>query len=254
MESNFEPTMIDATILIDSGTQKQYFKKDHLIELLKSNGIETKVTERPQIKLEDVIPTLILTKTNISESFFKNLALKLDLDFIDFSKIQRLYSKESRSQLVTILPYNVIKQYSIVPIEINQTNAKFATSNPFDEKIKIVLQCLFSSWQIDLCCASPKSIEWAIENVYSKIHKEKAMLDLFNRTPDQSAYKVLFPAQKYFIIGLLSVIGIGLAVNSLLTVAVLFATINIGYFLINPVKIFISIRGFQQSKTATHDY
>lgn len=251
MESNFEPAMIDTTILIDSGTKKQNFKKDHLIELLKSNRIETKVAERPQTILEDVIPTLILTKTNISESFFKNLALELDLDFIDFSKIQRIYSKESRSQLVTILPYNVIKQYNIVPIEINQTNAKFATSNPFDEKIKIVLQCLFSSWQIDLCCASPKSIEWAIENVYSKIHKEKAMLDLFNRTPDQSAYKVLFPAQKYFIIGLLSFIGISLAVNSLLTVAVLFATINIGYFLINPVKIFISIRGFQQSKTAT---
>ena len=78
------------------------------------------------------------------------------------------------------------------------------------------------------------------------------MLDLFNRTPDQSAYKVLFPAQKYFIIGLLSVIGIGLAVNSLLTGAILFAAINIGYFIINPVKILISIRGFQQSKTATH--
>lgn len=252
MEVNVEPKIIDAINILYSGTSKQNYTKHHLIELLKSNGIETKIVENPQINLEHTIPTLTSAKIIIPETFFKDLAKQLDITFIDFSIIQKIYSKESTSQLITILPYNIIKQYSIVPIEIDQKSVKFATSNPFDEKIKIVLQCLFSSWEINLCCAAPKVIDWAIENVYSKIHKEKAMLDLYNRTPDQSANKVLIPSQKFFIISCIAVIGISLALNSALTFAILFTAINILYFIINPFKIFIAITGFQRSKTATH--
>lgn len=253
METKAEPTLIDATTnLIASETSKNTIKKSQIIDLLKINKIETRIVQDSQVSIEDIIPTLNSAKISIPESFFETLAEMLEINFISLIEIQKLYRKESRSQLVTILPYNVIKQYNIVPIEINQSRAKFATSNPFDEKIRIVLQLLFSSWQIELCCASPKTIEWAIENVYSKIHKEKAMLDLFNRTPDQSAYKVLFPIQKYFIIGLIATIGIGLVLDALLTCTVIFALINIGYFIINPVKIWISARGFQKLKTPTH--
>jgi cellulose synthase/poly-beta-1,6-N-acetylglucosamine synthase-like glycosyltransferase len=59
---------------------------------------------------------------------------------------------------------------------------------------------------------------------------------------------VLFPAQKYFIISLLAIIGICAIVSSVITFAILFAAISIGYFIVNPLKIYISIRGFRGSR------
>ena len=91
----------------------------------------------------------------------------------------------------------------------------------------------------------------AIDRVYREIHVKKALMDLYYRNPDESAHKVLFPNQKRFIIGLIIATIVSCLVNSVLTFAFLFAAVNVFYFLINPVKPYISLRGFRGAKTAS---
>ena len=77
------------------------------------------------------------------------------------------------------------------------------------------------------------------------------MLDLYNRTPNQSAYRVLYPKQKYFIIAVITALTIAVIINSAVTFMALFAAISIGYFIVNPIKIYISIRGFKGGRAPT---
>ena len=53
------------------------------------------------------------------------------------------------------------------------------------------------------------------------------MLDLYNRTPNQSAYRVLFPKQKYFIIAVIAALTVAIIIDSAVTFMVLFAVISI---------------------------
>jgi hypothetical protein len=68
---------------------------------------------------------------------------------------------------------------------------------------------------------------------------KKALLDLYYRNPDESAHKVLFPQQKYFIIGVILAVIVSCLVNSAFVFAFLFAAVNVVYFLMNPVKLYI---------------
>ena len=53
------------------------------------------------------------------------------------------------------------------------------------------------------------------------------MLDLYNRTPNQSAYRVFYPKQKYFIIGVIAALTVAIIINSAVTFMVLFSAISI---------------------------
>jgi glycosyltransferase XagB len=59
---------------------------------------------------------------------------------------------------------------------------------------------------------------------------------------------VLFRNQKYWIIGTILAVAVAAIVSSAITFAVLFAVVNAAYFVINPLKIYISLRGFQKTK------
>jgi cellulose synthase/poly-beta-1,6-N-acetylglucosamine synthase-like glycosyltransferase len=233
--------------IIDTSTQKALDKKC-LIGILKSCHVQTKSVASSDVSVEEIIPTLRKSKINVPEKFFKVLAFETSFSFLEFSKVKELYQNEKRSKLISILPYPVISKYKIIPLEIHESCIEVAVDNPLDRRVLVTLQYLFSTYKINLYVTSSEAIEWAIEKIYSLIHKQEAMLDLYNRTPDQSAYKVLCPNQKVFIACLLTVIGVCAILSSAATFAVLFAAISVGYFIINPIKIYISIRGFQGSR------
>ena len=241
---------LTADAIIDTSTKEPIDKKG-LLELLKSHRVKTTSIENSEISMEQIIPTLKKANVNVPETFFRDLASKSGLSFLEHSKVKKIYKSEQKSKLITILPYPVVSKYKIIPIEINNSYIEVAVDNPLDRRVMVTLQYLFGNWKIILHVASSKTIEWAINNVYREIHKQKAILDLYNRTPDQSAYKVLLPKQKYFIISLLAAIGICAILSSVITFAILFAIISIGYFMVNPIKIYISLRGFQGSRTPT---
>jgi cellulose synthase/poly-beta-1,6-N-acetylglucosamine synthase-like glycosyltransferase len=239
----------DAAI-IDTSTKETLSKKE-VVSLLKLHGVEAKLIENSKVKVEEIIPTLRKGKTNIPESFFRDLALKLGLCFLEYNKIEKIYQNEQRSKLITILPYPIISKYKIIPLEINRSVIDLAVDNPLDEKVIVTTQYLFATRKINVRVVSSEAIEWAIDNIYREIHKNSAMCDLYNRTPDQSAYRVLFPRQKYFIVALIAAIIVGLIISLETTLIFLFAVISIGYFLVNPLKIYISLRGFKGAREPT---
>lgn len=237
-------------IIIDTQT-KEPLQKEHLIDLLKMHKVKTATAECPDIKLQDVIPTLRKAKQNLPEKFFNHLAEKLGLTFIEFTQIKELYRSEQKSKLITILPYKIISKYKIIPLEVNDGAVELAMDNPVDERVLLTLQYLFRSWRINLHVVSSRSIEWAIENIYREIHKNQAMLELYNRTPDQSAHKVLYPKQKIFIAVIATATVAAAILSTALTLAVIFAAVSIGYFIVNPIKLYISLYGFRGVKSAT---
>lgn len=236
--------------IIDTSTKEPIGKKE-LLTLLKAHRVKTDQIENSQITVEDIIPTLRKGKIKIPEPFFRDLASKSGLSFLEYSKIKKIYQNEQKSKLITVLPYPIISKYKVIPLEINGSFVDLAVDNPLDRRVLVTVQFLFGAWKINLRVVSSEAIEWAIDNIYNEVHKENAMLDLYNRTPDQSAYKVLYPKQKYFIISLIAAISVCVIISSAITFMVLFAIISVGYFIVNPIKIYISLRGFRGARTPT---
>jgi cellulose synthase/poly-beta-1,6-N-acetylglucosamine synthase-like glycosyltransferase len=237
-------------VVIDS-TPKKTFDKPHLLKLLKAHHIDTTTVENPQTHLEDIIPSLRKAKIDLPEAFYKDLANKISMPFLNFTQIKKIYAEEQRSKLIAVLPYSIISKYKVIPLETKGQIMDLAVDNPLDRKVLIAIQYLFAQWKINLHVVSTKSIDWAIDNIYNEVHKKNAMLDLYNRTPNQSAYRVLYPKQKYFIIGTITALAAAIIINSVVTFMVLFSTISILYFIVNPIKIYISIRGFKGGRAPT---
>jgi glycosyltransferase XagB len=221
--------------------------KQQLIDLLKKNGVEeTTILENPLIRADDVILTLRKAKVKVPEAFFEDLACAVGLPFLSLGKIKKFCHQAEKCQFITVLPYRVIEDYLIIPLEITKTTAELALANPFSKKAMIVLQLLLGDRQISWHLASSQSIDMAVEKVYREIHKQNALFDLYYRSPDESAHKVLFQNQKYWIIGILLAVILAGILNSVWTFAFIFAGVNFAYFVINPLKIYISLRGFQK--------
>jgi cellulose synthase/poly-beta-1,6-N-acetylglucosamine synthase-like glycosyltransferase len=223
--------------------------KQQIIALLKSNKVEeTKIVENPEIKAANIIPTLLKAKVKIPETFFQKLAPEFGLPFLKQTEVKKLVRGDHWGKYLTVLPYRVIKDNLIVPLEIAKTTATIALANPLNRKVLLLLQVLLSGRKVTWVLASSESVNMAIEVVYREIHKQNALEDLYYRSPEESAHRVLFKNQKYFITGSLLAVAAAVAFNYEVTFALLFAVINVAYFVINPLKIYISIKGFQRSK------
>jgi cellulose synthase/poly-beta-1,6-N-acetylglucosamine synthase-like glycosyltransferase len=233
-----------------AATPNEPLDKNKLLNLLKAHRVETKTIQQ-DTKIEDIIPALSRAKNNIPEAFYKELASKIGMNFLDYAKIKEIYAVEQRSKLIAVLPYPIISKYKVIPLQVEGKVMDLAVDNPLDRKVLVAVQYLFGQYKINLQVISTKSIDWAIDNIYREIHKKNAMLDLYNRSPDQSAVKVLYPKQKYFIIGAIAAITVAAVINPLVTFMVLFAAVSIGYFVVNPIKIYISIMGFKGGRAPT---
>ena len=237
-------------IIIDTST-KEPIDKEGLLNLLKMHKVQTASVKSPKVSIENVIPTLRKAKVKIPESFFNDLASRLGFFFVDYLNVKKVYQEEQRSKLIAVLPYSVISKYKVIPIEVKGAVVDLAIDNPLDRRVMITIKCLFNAWTINLRVISSRSIDWAIDNIYNQIHKQAAMLDLYNRTPSQSAYKVLYPNQKYFLLATALIIGICAVLSSAVTAVVLLSVISVAYFIVNPIKIYISIRGFRGARVPT---
>jgi glycosyltransferase XagB len=225
------------------------FAKLRLIELLHEHGVpDTNFLESPDVRAEDVIPFLRKAKVNLPEAFFQDLAAEVKMPYLTQGEIGEHSKVARQSNLLTLLPYRVMAEYLIIPLQITPDAAHLALANPLNRKAMLIMQTLLETRKITWYLASSASLEEAVEKVFREIHKQKALLDLYYRNPDESAHKVLYRNQKIWIIGTPIAIAVAISINSVVTFAVLFAAVNVAYFLINPLKIYISIRGFQKSK------
>jgi hypothetical protein len=209
--------------------------KRRIIALLKKHGVEdTEIVEDPSVDLGDIIPTLRKAKVRLTESFFRDLAANVDMPFLGEEEIKDFCQNGKGLQFLTVLPYRVIEEYLILPLEISNETAQIALANPLNEKAMTVLEGLLGQRRVSWYVASLETVNRAIQRVYGEIHVKKALMDLYYRNPDESAHRVLFPSQKYWLIGTVAAIFVGFSVNSVMTIAILLAAVNVGYFVINP--------------------
>ncbi len=225
------------------------FTKPQMITLLHKHGVkDTTFLESPDVKVEQIVPMLRRAKVNVPETFFQEMASEAKMPFLSAAKIDSHCRCDRQSEFLTVLPYRVITEYSIIPVQITRDIAHLALANPLNRKAMLIMEVLLGNRKIAWFLASSASIDRVVEQYYREIHKQKALMDLFYRNPDESAHKVLYKNQKYWLIGTLIAIVVSAIISSVVTFAVLFVVINVAYFAMNPLKIYISIRGFQKSK------
>ncbi|MEM2130810.1 MAG: hypothetical protein QXZ70_09455, partial [Candidatus Bathyarchaeia archaeon] len=225
--------------------------REGLLHLLRKHGV-VDIVGVEYAAVEDAIPTLRKAKVKLPEDFFRELAAKLQLPFLSLAQLEDLCTTEYACRYITALPYRVIEEYLIVPLKITDSIAELASANPLNRKAMLLLQALLGKRLIKWFVVSIDAVEMAKERVYREIHQKKALLDLYYRNPDESAYKVLTKEQKVFIFAVWQIFLIALIVSVTMTFALLFALVNIVYFLINPFKIYIAVRGFQGSRGTAH--
>jgi glycosyltransferase XagB len=240
-------TSADTAVVIDASVAGS-MDKTKLLKLLKKYGVRVDAVRSSDVSLEEVIPLLRKAKADIPESFFKAFSMNLGLPFEKFSDIKANFHDELKSKLITVIPYAIISKYKIIPLNVKGSELDVAIDNPLDKKVIVTIRYLFAPWNIHLHVVSSEAIDWAIENIFSKIHKKSAMLDLYNRTPDQSAHKVLYRNQKIFVILLFVTISISVVIYAALSLIILLALTTLVYFIFNPVKIYISLKGFKGAR------
>ena len=216
--------------------------KQWLIDRLRTYGTpELTPLESPEVNEQNFILVLGRNRYAVKDAFFKELANALGLPFIQGDRVER------KSDLAITLPYAVLRDNLIVPLELSGEKLKVATANPLNTEFFQLLEDIFRA-KIELYVASIDAIEDAIGKGYRDIHKYRALRDLRYRSPDESAYRVLYPWQRYLIIGSSLFIAILFVLNYPLSFIVTFAAVNIIYFAINPVKFYVAFEGFKGSR------
>lgn len=175
--------------------------------------------------------------------FFPIMAKELNLEYCGY---ERLFKNRDKARLY---PYSFLKKYLVFPLEESETTLTFATANPFDNEFLDYLKRTFDDkYQIKMAIANPFQITSVLDNEYRGIHSLEAVGELAYRFPDISASRVLTRPQKFFLLSLIGIFLIWSIFDLPSSFLVLFSLINLFYFVANPVKLYITIRGFRQGK------
>jgi len=175
--------------------------------------------------------------------FFPILAKELNLEYCNY---QRLFENKDK---VKLYPYRFLKRYLVFPLEQSNTTLTFATANPFDnEFLNYIKKSFKDKYEIKLAIANPFEIASVLDNEYRGIHSLEAVGELAYRFPGESASRVLTRRQKISLLSLVGIFVIWFIFDYPSSFLVLFASINLLYFITNPVKLYIAIKGFQRGK------
>ena len=188
--------------------------------------------------------TQIITRGHLKTSrFFPIMAKELNLEYCSY---QRLFRNKDKARLY---PYSFLKKYLVFPLEESETTLTFATANPFDNEFLDYLEKTFDNkYQIKVAIANPFQITSVLDNEYRGIHSLAAVGELAYRFPEDSASRVLTRRQKTFLLFLVGIFAAWFLLHYPSSFIVLFALINLFYFITNPVKLYITIKGFRQGK------
>jgi len=217
--------------------------RDHLVALLTQNGIlDETVLTNSDIRVESLIFELNRRKIALPEAFFRALADALHLIFIPKEQILR------KSYLAPGLPYAVMKENLTFLLKLSREGAEFVTANPLNTAFFAKLENIFRV-PITIHVTSTDAIEEAIDQGYTEIHTHRALEELRERAPDESAYRVLYPWQQYSIIAAVVAFLLLFLRDYPLSLILLFAAINVVYFGLNLFKFDLSFLGFQGSRS-----
>ncbi|MDD1729885.1 MAG: hypothetical protein LUQ50_12535, partial [Methanospirillum sp.] len=211
--------------------------KEELIQLLReSDSPDSTFLEDPEITSENFIPTLKRLRIIVSDDFFATLADRLGLTFMERESIL------GNLDLGCILPYAVGEEDLIVLLESKPGYLKVLTANPLDTLLFVRLEEVFKK-KIERVVTPLDVILTLTEGCYEGPHGYSALNELVDRQPDESAYRILVPWQKGVIVSIFLLMLALIITNPYFWLFVFFTILNISYFVMNPIKFYISFKG-----------
>ena len=223
--------------------ERKFIKKILLKHNLAGEQDSEKILEIYDQNRANFITQIIAKGYLKTPRFFPIMAKELNLEYCDY---ERLFKNRDKARLY---PYSFLKKYLVFPLEESETTLTFATANPFDNEFLDYLKRTFDDkYQIKMAIANPFQITSVLDNEYRGIHSLEAVGELAYRFPDISASRVLTRPQKFFLLSLIGIFLIWSIFDLPSSFLVLFSLINLFYFVANPVKLYITIRGFRQGK------
>lgn len=209
-----------------------------MIRLLREMDVpDTTLLEDSGITAENLIVALKRFRIIAPDDFYATLADRLGLAFIERDSLL------SNLDLGCILPYAVGEEALIILLESKPTHLRVATANPLDTQLFSRLEEIFQK-KVERVVTPLDVITTITDGCYRGPHGYSALNELVDRQPDESAYRILVPWQKGAIILGLLLLFVLTFISPYFWLFVFFTLINISYFVMNPVKFYISLRGF----------
>lgn len=216
--------------------------KEEILALLREYDVpDLGLLNDPDITVETVITALGRYRIPVPDRFFLTLADRLGLVYIEKEAFL------STLDLGCLLPYAVEDEALILLLESKPTYIRVATANPLDNALFDRLSDVFKR-KVEKNVVSIDTIKTVTDGCYEGPHAYSALNELVDRQPDESAYRVLVPWQKGAIILFVALMALLIAYNPYFGTFLIFTAINITYFLMNPVKFYISIQGLTGTK------
>ncbi len=220
--------------------------KEELIATLRKMDVpHTILLEDPSVTLDTFIPAIKRFRIQAPDDFYAYLADRLGLAFMERDTLY------ANPRLGSVLPYAVGEEALIALLEAKPSYIRVATANPLDAPLFKRLEEIFGK-RIEKVVTPLDAILTITDVGYQGPHAYSALSELVDRQPDESAYQILVPWQKAVIIISTIVLLVLIGFNPYFWLFVLFTITNITYFVMNPVKFYISLQGMSGEKNVIH--
>lgn len=220
-------------------------QKEDIIKILTSNRVvDIETLQKPEISIENVIQYLARYKIPVPESFYREIAQIYELTYIDYDVLLSMSRKavEFSPECGLSSSYVCKFEHLVFPLQETDEYLHIATANPFQDDLFDRLKT-DTGKSIRISIASISAIQTAVDIGYKSVHSYSALSELYERNPDESAYKILIPWHRAMVVVLALAVILLLVYDLFWGAFFLFTLINISYFIINPVKFYISLRG-----------
>ncbi len=221
--------------------KSSYEKKllNFVFDLLRKYGFNPDaIFSKKEIKLRTLLYTLRDKKIYPPEDFYKELSKFLDLPYFEAGLLKEITYR------ATALPYSVMYKNLIFLLQVKSDKVVLAIANPFNFPLFRELEKIFKR-KVEIYITSAEAIEYVLDEGFKQIHSFKAIDELRIKSPEYSASKVLYDWQRNFLILSLVVFFILLILEPGQVFFILFLVINLIYFIINPFKLIIALKGFE---------
>ncbi len=160
------------------------------------------------------------------------LAAQYNLAYFDLAET------DLNTDIIRAIPEEVARTEQVVPLLFEGGTALLGVVDP-GNLIGITRAAEHLDREVETVVITPDDLEAALELAYSQDYLNTSAFDLMSRTPENSASRVLTQPQKWFFIGLLVVIALGLIFATLPTVSILISICTLFYTFFSAYRIYL---------------
>jgi len=139
------------------------------------------------------------------------------------------YEVRPKGAVASALPESVCRAHLFVPLDIVDGVLVVAMADPVSSDAATALRTS-TALPTRVLVATESSVRAALEQLFADRYVDLATVELVRRRPEESAHRVLTPAQKLFFLVLLAAVGIGLAIAAVPTLIALTLLSILFYF------------------------